>query len=264
MEQEIEYSRCSGHLVSRFPKPDTGPTEVELETTPARYHQPSSTTAVSGTINVQNKLSNIQDVHKVSPFRGASRYQVLQCFEECPCRCHQRSVVRSPRNLSTFLGDIFLGCSSLPWCFSSLVLCNEQTCKRSKKSSAELRYFFPSWLMSTTVNFNMSFRLQVIPLNVSLQTRNTIAYDSPIFIAVQEGNVDAIRTLLCSGKASLNDIDPYGLGLLYVSSIRNRSSCLHSKKNLQIIVCCLLLLERLWARYCNHSLQDFDRDGSSY
>jgi hypothetical protein len=73
--------------------------------------------------------------------------------------------------------------------------------------------------MSTTVKFNMSFILSIISLHVSVKTPNTIPYDSPILIAVQEGQVKGIRSLLCSGRASLNDIDPYGFGLLDVSSI---------------------------------------------
>lgn len=42
-------------------------------------------------------------------------------------------------------------------------------------------------------------------------------YDSKIFAVIQDGDVPAAISLLGSGKASIHDVDPYGLGLLYVS-----------------------------------------------
>lgn len=44
-----------------------------------------------------------------------------------------------------------------------------------------------------------------------------MAYDSPIFIAVQEGDIGRTRELLCNASAHINTVDPYGLSLLYVS-----------------------------------------------
>lgn len=44
-------------------------------------------------------------------------------------------------------------------------------------------------------------------------------YDSPIFVCVQNGDVIAMVGILSSGKASIDAVDPYGLGLLYVSEV---------------------------------------------
>jgi hypothetical protein len=46
-----------------------------------------------------------------------------------------------------------------------------------------------------------------------------LPYDSPIFVCVQNGDIDYMRTLLTSGVTSIDAVDPYGLGLLYVSSL---------------------------------------------
>ena len=156
------------------------------------------------------------------PFRAMMELptsNALQCFEDCKCRCHYRTVIRSPRGLSNYLGDLFVGYSSLPWCFSSLVDCNEQTCRRSKRLASQLRYFFPPWFMRAVASFNMSFSLCGLPLNIRIQTRTTIPYDSPIFICIQEGDIDGMKNLLLTEMASLSDIDPYGLGLLYVRKL---------------------------------------------
>lgn len=145
-----------------------------------------------------------------------SRDHRLQCLEGCLCRCHTRITCRSPRYLSTYLGDMFLGGSSLPWSLSSFFQCNEQTCRRTRNFDADIRYYLPPWILTAVASFNLTFSLCTIPLKVHLQTRNTIPYCSPILECVQVGDINAVRTYLLTGKASLNDVDPYGLGLLYV------------------------------------------------
>lgn len=55
-------------------------------------------------------------------------------------------------------------------------------------------------------------------------------YDSEIFAVVQDGDVPAVMALLRSGNASIHDVDPYGLGLLYVSPFH----ALHLKAS----ICC--------------------------
>lgn len=141
----------------------------------------------------------------------------LKCQNDCHYRCHNRLSRRIlPRNLSTYLGHAFLGYSNLPWYLSSLVQCSEQTCRRSKNLTADLRYFLPTWFLSAVAEFNLAVSLHMIPLKIYLQTRNVIPYDSPILVCVQEGDTVGAKELLSSGKSSLNDVDPYGLGLLYV------------------------------------------------
>lgn len=232
LEQVVEYRRSSNDFINRVGENEPNSITEYLddeESSALRPHNSIMAKDLRGTMpiltrSISTKIQELQtekayQAHAFQTPRKFSRHQPLRCPDGCPCRCHQKSVIRSPRNLSSFLGDVFLACSSLPWCFSSLVQCNEQSCKRSQTVKADMRYFFPAWFMSNTVKITMKFTLSAIPLNVSIETRNTIPYDSPIFIAVQEGQVDEIRSLLYSGKASLNDIDPYGLGLLYVSSI---------------------------------------------
>lgn len=187
------------------------------------HFPPASMSTVRGKASLARLSSEDSQVH--SPrFRASfnvSKAAPLGCLDECPCRCHYRSVIRSPRYLSDCLGDFFLGCSNLPWCFSGFVQCNEQTCRRSRSSAAELRYFLPSWFSYAMASFSVSFTLRMFPLNVCLQTRHTVPYDSPILVCVQEGNVEGMRRILRSGTASLNDVDPYGLGLLYVRNFKS-------------------------------------------
>lgn len=72
------------------------------------------------------------------------------------------------------------------------------------------------------------------------QMPRIIPYNSEILVCVQHGNLNGLKELLVSGKGSVYDVDPYGLGLLYVRLLTRRQT--------ELMQCCtvceLLLLER--------------------
>jgi hypothetical protein len=141
----------------------------------------------------------------------------LSCLEDCRCRCHLWSVIRSPRLLSNYLGNVVLGFSNLPWAASQLSKCDEQTCRRTASLGTEIKYFLPSWFSYAVANFKVDLATRFFPLNIQVRSLNTVPYDSPILVCTQEGDLEGIMRLLQSSAASLYDVDPYGLGLLYVS-----------------------------------------------
>ena len=143
---------------------------------------------------------------------GNSTSTFLGCLRGCACRCHFRSVIRSPRLLSNFLGDIMLGSSNLPWAVSRFSKCDEQTCRRMRYPETEVKYILPSWFGNAVASFRADFAIRFLPLSIHIRTLNTIRYDSPILVCTQEGNLEGIMKLLQSGDASLYDVDPYGLG----------------------------------------------------
>jgi hypothetical protein len=53
---------------------------------------------------------------------------------------------------------------------------------------------------------------------VFYRTPAIIPYDSPLFDRVQNGDIAGVRELWRRGQASVDVVDPYGLGLLYVRS----------------------------------------------
>lgn len=68
---------------------------------------------------------------------------------------------------------------------------------------------------STTVsNTGFPYASQQVFIRVSVE----LPYESEIFSLVQCGDIDGTRALLTSGKTTIDAVDPYGLGLLYVSS----------------------------------------------
>lgn len=153
------------------------------------------------------------------PRAGASnKGRPLSCFENCSCRCHSRKRYRSPRALSAYIGDAAVNVSNLPWCFSNIVDCDEQTCRRSATTNAVMRCTLPTWFTSSVATFNVSFGLTKIPFQLRIETPCTIPYCSPVFKSVERGDLGEIQSLMVMRKSSICDIDPYGLGLLYYAT----------------------------------------------
>lgn len=73
-----------------------------------------------------------------------------------------------------------------------------------------------TWLMSldfiTNISIEDTFNRNSTPCYVR-------PYGSAIFNAIQEGDIPTMLGLLQSGQASIHDVDPYGLGVLYVRVI---------------------------------------------
>lgn len=212
-----------------------GLTEMVISEVPAgkTYHG-----ALAQTIVHEEQLRLYQDKGKTHRALSAPTEPVeLRCLLGCGCRCHSRSVLRSPYNVSVIMGHLFVAYANLPWSFSALRECDEQTCRRSAKTRADVNYFWPAWSTSATATFTFNFRVPWTPVWVTVQTHSTIPYDSPILVCVQAGNISGVRQLLSSGRASLNDVDPYGLGLMYYATYyctraTNRNIALETSKAL--------------------------------
>lgn len=52
-----------------------------------------------------------------------------------------------------------------------------------------------------------------------------LPYDSEIFVYVQTGDIEATYRTLYNKYAHINVVDPYGLGLLYVSRPVSKPAC---------------------------------------
>lgn len=71
-------------------------------------------------------------------------------------------------------------------------------------SSSDIYFAFGSGI-SLESTFNRNCTLQFVR-----------PYNSPVFDVAQKGDIGGMLRLLQNGDASINDVDPYGLGLLYV------------------------------------------------
>jgi hypothetical protein len=95
-----------------------------------------------------------------------------------------------------------------------------QSKRQRKKLRAKIRVWF-NLFGPKVVEFEMTIHFRsrswLSPtLQASLRSINIRPSDSPIFNACMRGNPGTVRRLIENGEASINDVDQYGAGLLYV------------------------------------------------
>ena len=174
----------------------------------ANIHMPNPVSSPQRTTHTSQKPIS-RAILEVSP------RVTLQCLAECPCRCHQTFRTAVLRNISTYVGCLFIGYKSLPWSFLNNSTCDEQTCRRSRSSVVTFRWYFPSWFLGLVFEAGIGRSLQPLPAYAGFHVRYGRKTTSPIFIAIISLDIPAVKQLLDSGNASIYDVDENGLGLLW-------------------------------------------------
>ena len=143
--------------------------------------------------------------------------QVARKFDSCPQEysyaCHSHSAWNSPRYLRYFLGLLFTGYTGLP------VLnprCNVTGCIQNSQSCVYFNYLFPPWLLSCVVEYYIRIS-RSYGISQCFRVSNVISYSSQIFLLAQFGDVEGLKKLLNSRKASPFDVSPDGVTALHVS-----------------------------------------------
>lgn len=65
----------------------------------------------------------------------------------------------------------------------------------------------------------------------------TVEYDSPIFVCAQSGNIKGMRYLWSSSLASIDAVDPYGLGLFYVCALSQTNALANQRGQYSTYYC---------------------------
>lgn len=133
---------------------------------------------------------------------------------DCRCSCHSRPQVQS---VSTRLfGALLVGYSGTP---TSSRQCSALDCKDTcnpSPSSMRATYYFPAWFLAKAITLAYTSSAMTEP-SFSLSVRNVVPWDSKWFTAAWKGDTEAMKTLLRTGQARLNDVDGnFGLAALTV------------------------------------------------
>ena len=128
------------------------------------------------------------------------------CAPLCKCACHESFRLRSPNFLDCILGRVFVGYSATP---STLQACDKQYCVRSLPGSSII-YYFPQWFLTRVVYITMA-SVCVDGPTASLKVRRTVPSHAKVFIMTMENDLDGLRELFRTHKASPNDVN-YDLG----------------------------------------------------
>lgn len=138
------------------------------------------------------------------------------CYWRCPCQCHHRKNMESPRWLTNFLGNIFYGYTGTPLLRPQP--CNHTGCQRRKTVSCQLTYYFPQWMIKKTFTFTACFRdLGGLSGSWSIGFPRAISASHDVWRFVEHGQYEEFLQILREGTIMVNDMaDDDGTSLLLV------------------------------------------------
>lgn len=77
------------------------------------------------------------------------------CPPNCRCQCHRTSYARTPEWLTSVMGSLFVQYKSLP--MLGIKKCNMPLCKSASRSSIQLQWCFPRWLVARALVASISW-----------------------------------------------------------------------------------------------------------
>jgi len=144
--------------------------------------------------------------------QGTPLRQPSGCRSLCSCPCHSMNSFASGQNLRQMLGSLFLGSSSIPYIAGR---CTDPACRRDGSSSATVSYIFPSWVCGRRILAAVYFARMTRPQFV-FRVRQVVPANADVFIFAANGNIEGLKELFTSRKASPLDTDVVGRTPLHV------------------------------------------------
>ncbi len=139
------------------------------------------------------------------------------CEQECSCACHNKSSLRSPKNLDAIFGSLWIGYSAQPWRTRT---CDSADCG-GRSTSINYTYAFPQWLLNRMVSlriaYNQSRGPELCLRVVRVRSGRARVFQAAMMDRSYEGPaIHHLEHLLKHGEASVVDVDEYGSSALQV------------------------------------------------
>lgn len=128
--------------------------------------------------------------------------QHYRCSKACPCLCHKRYRIETPRTVANLIGSI-----KFSWpTYKPQDICDRRACRSISRSLFNFEYHFPRWLLGRILYLSCFFSQQKRP-ELTLRVLQVRPMNSEIFRFVSENMVDQVHQMLTTGQASLFDVD---------------------------------------------------------
>ncbi|KAL8992840.1 MAG: hypothetical protein Q9169_006800 [Polycauliona sp. 2 TL-2023] len=142
-----------------------------------------------------------------------------RCQACCKCACHTESRLNTPKFLKSVMGMLYVGYFGVPALSPS---CDTSGCKGNPEGLLQVHYFFPSWFLGKVISMALGVN-QIYGPEFCLRVANVRADLDPIFLHSYNGDVDAVRSILIAGKASVLDVNAQsGNSLLHMAMLRSQ------------------------------------------
>ena len=128
--------------------------------------------------------------------------QRQRCQPWCRCTCHAERKLSTPRILNTVFGMLYAGYAGVPALSPS---CNSSICKGNSEGLLQVHYFFPPWFLSKVASMALGVS-RVYGPELCFRMTNVRADWEPIFKQCYFGDVEAVKSTLVAGRASILDV----------------------------------------------------------
>ena len=173
--------------------------------------------AVQSTISLLQTGQSLQHATQTSTNSPCSRFVIGMraympvhqrsiCRYNCKCDCHQPHQVRTPQLFNRVLGALFVGYSGYP--FGTLQRCTNAYCQRDSGFRAQIKYFFPLWLLEKMIQVLIMIAPTHEPC-VSLTVRVVVQSSAALFHFALTDDCEGLRRILSNGSARPNDLSYY-------------------------------------------------------
>ncbi|KAI5921944.1 ankyrin repeat-containing domain protein [Camillea tinctor] len=137
------------------------------------------------------------------------------CREDCACRCHMTSQIRSWPRLEHLIGRLSIHYNS-----SS---CNSLSCHARSETAMKLTYHFPTWVMLRAIYLAASVESMAgSGAGLHVKIPRVISSDAWIWYYIVSGNLTEVQRQISSRLVYPTDIDDYGMSLLARSILEDQ------------------------------------------
>ncbi|EGD90805.1 hypothetical protein H112_01386 [Trichophyton rubrum D6] len=140
----------------------------------------------------------------LSTYSGPATPYRVRCAPACTCACHTQLRRASLGLFERVLGQLFIGCSGIPYLSPS---CDADTCTKYRASKISMEYWFPMGHNSTILRMQAGYQANT-GLLFQLQTLRSVPDDAQCVKFALAGDIEGLKYLFANGLASPRDISP--------------------------------------------------------
>jgi len=196
------------------------PAPIPISSSSSRYNPSKLADSLQ---TVSDRQSRFGDTYSKDAlhFRAFLRQK---CIGYCRCRCHTRGALKSPNAITTLIGRLYMSYGGTPW--TTAPPCDSPTCQSGGRSSIQLNYIFPAWLLQRAIAVSTSWDRRS-RISIHIHFPSIIPDTHYIWRYIEFRDLPAVKRLLESKEVHPGDKGEDGDSLLLASvSADSLGTCL--------------------------------------
>jgi len=168
--------------------------------------------------NSHTSLNSVGDANDHLPGYGGAVCLATsvrrKCVGHCRCQCHRRNDLSTPQAFTRLFGQLCIRYASLPLIGESS--CDYPPCQNHTKSSLQLNYLFPAWLLRRTLSVSTYWDF-VSGISVHLSLPQVLPSKHHVWSLILWDNLSKMKQLITRREINPTVTLPNGDSMLLVN-----------------------------------------------